>query len=957
MIADNDNKKVNILDEALSRFFDAYVRGEQPDIDKLVENYPLHEGEIRRRVRSLYEIDALFDSIVQADVSDFEEGTDRDLVGKRVGNFEIREMIGRGGMGVVYLANDTKLKRLVAIKSIPTKLAANPKAKMRFRREAELLASLNHPSIAVIHDIIEEEKSTYLVLEYIEGETLSKRIAREPLTVEQALSIGRQIAEAVSAAHKKGIVHSDLKPGNIKITPDGQVKVLDFGLAKPFTVDDGHTQTTSNQHRRIMGTPAYMSPEQAQGQLTDHRTDIWSFGCIMFQMLTSHLPFEGETVTDTLAHINEREPDWNLMSMEIPENVRVLLHHCLEKDPDKRLADMTDITLQLSDTLNKSSIVTVSSVSSKLKKVAMIVGTIVIIILTALGTRFILNMPGDVSPRNIRLAVLPFDSINPAGEVWFADGIADEIRMRLGYIHGLDIIANFSSIEYMKSSISPQIIKDDVDYFLEGTVQCEQPSDPNSQVRIMIHMVKTSANTRVWQDTFDGSIGDIIQLQINIAEEVARALDIKLLEPVRKALTYVYTDDPDAYWFLLQGHKNFMLGTKEGTAKAIEFYEKATTLDPNFALAYSNLSNALMEMYWLHGKNPDLPPDARKYAEKAIELDPNLPGAHVSFGRYYYQGCLDYENALEQFDIALKSYPNHIWAIRFKASAKRLQGNFNDAFESFLIASKLDPLRASFIADLGVTCRFMRRFVESEYYYKKAIELAPDDRGYYRGLAWAYLEWRGDINQAKEILENMKERTGDDKTFYIEVLLDIYEEEYSEALKKLAKLGDYENIAMCVPEVLRRAEIYGYMAREALEQQDDPNAEKYTNQKQKSYQDAVEILEKKVNEYPNDARYQSALGIACAGVGRVQDAIKHGKLGVDCLPMEKNMIQGPIRIEELARIYVMVGEYDNAINQIEILLEETEYTTEYTSELFEIDPAWDLLREIPRFQKLMEEEK
>ena len=222
MAAERDDNKGDTLDGALTQFVNAYVQGEKPDIDEFVERYPQHKEQIRQRVQSLCEIDALFDSIVQTEAGEFEEAVDRDLVGRRVGNFEIAEMIGRGGMGVVYLARDTKLKRSVAVKGLPAKLVADATARKRFKREAELLASLNHPNIAVIHDIVEDAADTgYLILEYVPGETLAKRIARGPLTVVQALSIGRQIAEAVAAAHKKGIVHRDLKPGNIKITPDG----------------------------------------------------------------------------------------------------------------------------------------------------------------------------------------------------------------------------------------------------------------------------------------------------------------------------------------------------------------------------------------------------------------------------------------------------------------------------------------------------------------------------------------------------------------------------------------------------------------------------------------------------------------------------------------------------------------------------------------------------------------
>jgi len=304
MVAHSNDNPPDGLDEVLTRFVNAYVQDEKPDIDEFVKQYPQHENQIRRRVQGLCEIDTLFDSLVQADQSDFNSvATDDNLVGQKIGCFEIVEIIGRGGMGVVYRARDTKLDRTVAIKSIPPELAGSSATRIRFRREAKLLASLNHPNIAVIHEIIEEEKSGYLILEYIPGETLAQRLAREPFELEEAFSISRQIAEAVSAAHKKGVVHRDLKPGNIKITPEGRVKVLDFGLAKTYDRNSGGSENAATHPGRVIGTPVYMSPEQARGKDTDHRTDIWSFGCIMYQMLTGRLPFEGETATDTLGKL------------------------------------------------------------------------------------------------------------------------------------------------------------------------------------------------------------------------------------------------------------------------------------------------------------------------------------------------------------------------------------------------------------------------------------------------------------------------------------------------------------------------------------------------------------------------------------------------------------------------------------------------------------------------------
>jgi len=345
----NDNQAV-ILEDALTRFVDECLQGEKPDADEFARQYPQCEGRLKERIQDLREIDFLFDSLIQADDSEFEvTAAPHDLVGQKLASFEVEKVIGRGGMGVVYLARDTKLDRSVAIKSLPSGLLSSSTAKSRFKREAKVLASLNHPNIAVIYDIIEHDAGlAYLILEYVPGETLAERIAGEPLKLEDVFSIGQQIAEGVSAAHEKGVVHRDLKPGNIKITPDGRVKVLDFGLAKTSGSQDKNQGTTITQPGRVIGTPAYMSPEQARGNPVDHCSDIWSFACILYEMLTGHSPFEGDTATDTLARIIEREPNWEALPQETPANIRVILRHCLEKDPRWRLQHIKDCLLYTS---------------------------------------------------------------------------------------------------------------------------------------------------------------------------------------------------------------------------------------------------------------------------------------------------------------------------------------------------------------------------------------------------------------------------------------------------------------------------------------------------------------------------------------------------------------------------------------------------------------------------------
>ncbi len=273
--------------------------------------------------------------------------------GGQIGPFRIEQELGRGAVGVVYLAHDTKLDRPVAIKSLPAELTENTNVRTRFAREARVLASLNHPNIATIYEELQEAEGVgYLVLEYVPGQTLAERIAGKRLKPQEALPIAQQIAEAVAAAHEHEVIHRDLKPGNIKITPEGRIKVLDFGLAKALGGEALDQQSTVTQPGRVMGTPSYMSPEQARGLETDKRCDIWSFGCVLYEMLTGKVPFKGETVSDTLAGILDREPNWHALPQATPANIRILLHRCLEKDSRRRLHDIADAAIEIRETLS-----------------------------------------------------------------------------------------------------------------------------------------------------------------------------------------------------------------------------------------------------------------------------------------------------------------------------------------------------------------------------------------------------------------------------------------------------------------------------------------------------------------------------------------------------------------------------------------------------------------------------
>ena len=932
---DDDREKV--IEEAAREFVDARWRGEEPDVDEFVGQYPQLERQLRQRIQDIRQIDVLFDSLVQTDESDFAEAvSEPDLVGRTVGNFEMVEIIGRGGMGVVYLARDTKLKRSVAVKSMPTNLAGDSTAQMRFRREAELLASLNHPNIAVIHEIVEEDKSGYLVLEYVPGETLTERIAREPLTLEQALSIGKQIARAVSAAHKKGIVHRDLKPGNIKITPDGQVKVLDFGLAKPFLTEGKSSDITATQAGRVIGTPAYMSPEQARGESTDQRTDIWSFGCIMYQMLTGRLPFEGKTATDMLARIIEREPDWELLPEEAPENIRALLRCCLEKDPDKRLANITGVTTQINDALGRPLTAPVRVVSPRLKRVAMIAVAIFVVSLVAIGIWF--AFVNQSPSREIRLVVLPFNNRGPAGQEWFTDGVGTEITDYLSRIYGLKVIAGYSAIQCKERRMNTREIAREleVDYILDGTVECKDPMDPNSALRIDLRLIDTSNDTQLPSKSFEGNRSQLFDLQRKVAEHV----DFTLLDQDRTWSEYIPTNSTEAHNLVLRG-KAARRATRSYEV-AIPYYEKATECDPEYVNAWGALAWAHTHIYAFTDPSPKRLAAAEYAAMRALDLLPDHPYVRLVVARYYYQGPGDYETALKHLERARELHPNHKSVLLWTSYIQSRKGDFDAVLASQKRVYELDPLDGNHALHVGNTLKHVRRYEEAEQYHTSAILRDPNNDWYCIQKAWLYLVWKDDPNEARDVLDQFVTRTKKPEDVRrLTVLIDICEGKYQDALDRLSLVDDAEiEPNWDMPYVLRRAEVYGHLGQNELAR--------------KQYESARAALEDKVREYPMEAYYHSSLGIAYAGLGDEPNAIEHGERGKELVPIEEDAWGGPLHVEHLARIYVMVGRHEEAIDTLKELLD---IPSRLSHKLIAIDPVWAPLHNYPSFQKLIKPEE
>ena len=700
----NDNQAV-ILEDALTRFVDECLQGEKPDINEFAMQYPECEDRLKERIQDLQEIDFLFDSLVQADDSEFEGmAAPHDLVGQKLASFEIEKVIGRGGMGVVYLARDTKLDRSVAIKSLPSGLLSSSTAQTRFKREAKLLASLNHPNIAIIYDIIEHDEGlAYLILEYVPGETLAERIAREPLNLKEVLSIGEQVSEAISAAHKKGIIHRDLKPGNINITPDGRVKVLDFGLAKTSGIEGKGSQTTATQPGRVIGTPAYMSPEQARAKPMDHRTDIWSFGCIMYEMLTGRLPFEGETATDILARIIEREPDWQTLPQETPANIRVLLRRCLEKDQRRRFQHIEDAAIEIRETLNLLAARPAAPIRTRRRE----------------------QLPGGAGPARIKsLAVLPLQNLtgDPEQE-YFADGMTEALIADLAKIGALQVRSRTSIMQYknVKKPL-PEIARElNVDVVVEGSVF--RVAD---QVRITAQLIHAPTDTHLWVDSYERDLRDILTLLSEVARTIARQIEITVTPDQEALLAARRPVNSEMYVAYLKGMFHLNKMTPEGTEKGLGYLRQAIEKDPADPLAYGGLALG----YAASAHAPGAPPDALTRAEaaalKALELDDTLAEAHAALAQIKLYKDWDWEAAGQAFQRALKLNPNLALTRAQYSWYLLLFGRTDEASAEMRRVQEVDPLTPLWPAWQGWQYCWAGQYEEAIDEARKSLELYPD---------------------------------------------------------------------------------------------------------------------------------------------------------------------------------------------------------------------------------------
>jgi serine/threonine-protein kinase len=667
------------------------------------------------------------------------------MIGETLGPYRVLGKLGEGGMGEVYRARDSQLRRDVALKVLPAEVATDPDRLARFQREAELLAALNHPHVAQIHGIVEAGGTRALVMELVEGETLAARIARgsagsdllhqgyggppelhaeaeDPassrwspgasapgMPIADVLAIARQVAEALEYAHGRGIIHRDLKPANIMLTPGGAVKVLDFGLAKSAVLPsagDGSEQATLTRGLSIagtvLGTASYMSPEQARGEPVDERADVWAFGCVLYEMLAGRRAFPGRTATDVLAAVIKDEPGWDALPPSTPQVVRDLIHRCLDKDAGQRLPDMRAVSGALAEFASGargSGAPTETSIAASLpagrvagrrrgRQVAVAALIVGMLALAANGL-WTLVSGGPASPSITSIAVLPLTNVSgKPDDAFFADGMTDVLIANLGSIEALKVISRTSVMAYRGGSKPVREIARElkVDAVIEGSVL-----RAGDRVRITAQLIDARAGTIMWSETYERDMRDIMALQGDVARAIARRIQTTLAPDVERRLT-AKPVRPDVYEDYLKGRYFLYQTTPEGLQKAEEFFNRALEKDPALALAHAGLADVNIIRSFSGLVQPAEALDqARMHAVRAIQLDDQLADAHASFAWISFLKW-DWLTAEKEFRRALQLNPGNAVARMNYAQFLAGRGRDHEALREAQRSREVDPL-------------------------------------------------------------------------------------------------------------------------------------------------------------------------------------------------------------------------------------------------------------------------
>jgi serine/threonine-protein kinase len=885
-------------------------------------------------------------------------------------HYELERELGRGGMATVYLGRDLRHERFVAIKVLHPTIAAAVGAE-RFLREIRIAAHLQHPHILPVFDSGECAGRLWYAMPYVEGESLRDRLCREgALPLGTALRLARDVAEALDYAHRHGVVHRDIKPENILLA-DGQAVVADFGIARP--IDTGN-ETGITLAGAVVGTPAYVSPEQGAGSTQlDGRSDLYSLGCVLFEMLVGEPLFTGATSRAVIERrFLDPSPLLQRLPPAVPAHVRAVLARLLAQHREERFESGAQLAGALADGRMASPATTPveesgpvpafrrstrpaaapeppapampRSTGRRRVRTPLAVVMLGLGFLIGLGVLFgwLRSHPSEGAGGPKRMAVLPFDNLGDSADAYFADGVTDAVRGKLASVPGLQVIASASANEYKQTRKPPQLIARElgVTYLLVGKIRWQKGEGRVNRVQVspeLIDLTNPGAPTTRWQQPFDARLTDVFQVQADIAGRVTEALDVALGKSQRETLGEPLTHNLAAYDAYLKGEELLKAGVDfETLRRAVAEYEEAVTLDSTFVAAWAQLSRAHSFLYGAGQITAAEAGQSRAAAERALALAPNRFEGHLALGDYYSYILGDNVRASEQYALAQRTAPNNAQVLAAAGASEEGLGRWDAAVAHFRRALTLDPRAARTAIGLARALLWLRRYPEALQAEDRALALTPASLAALEDKAMISLA-QGDLAGARTVLRAAPGEVQPAALIsFVAQTCDLYwilDEGQQRLLLQLTPEAFNDNrgtwgLALAATYALRG---------------DQANV--------RAYADSARIsLQEQLRATPGDAQLHVLLGTALAYLGRRNEAVSEGRQAIALLPVSKDAFTGAYVQHQLARIYLVVGEPERALDQLEPLLKIPYYLS---PGWLRIDPTFAPLRGNPRFERLV----
>jgi len=881
------------------------------------------------------------------------ESTRPGTILQNFGDYELLEEIGRGAQGVVYRARQKSLNRTVALKVIGLGTWATEAHVKRFRREAEAAASLDHPGIVPIYEVGERDGSCYFSMKFVEGGQLDEVVRREPLSIQRAAELIAKVARTVHYAHEHGILHRDIKPGNILLDQKGEPHLTDFGLARLV-----ETESTLTRTKEALGTPSYMAPEQAVGDNANltSAVDVYGLGAVLYQLLTGQPPFAGGTSYETVKLLLDTDPrPPRLLNPKVDRDLSAICLKCLEKDLKRRYSSALALAEDMEHWLKHEPIrAKPSGVFTHTRKwVRRNPSTAVLVaLLVALAAGLSVSVWNHKSvaviPKSI--AVLPFENLGPdPANAYFADGMQEEILTRLTSIADLKVISRTSTQAYQGKSRSLSRIANQlgVANILEGSVQ--KAAD---KVRVNVQLINAQTDSHIWADTYDRKLTDIFGVESEIAKRIADSLEATLSGDEKQVLAVKPTNSPEAYDAYLRG-LSFEARSYSNSSdpdlddKTIGFYERAVQLDPDFGTAWARLSRANARSYFSDsGRVPSSVrrDSAKRALEHAQKLSPNSSETLLALGYYQYWVLGDYGPAKATFKHVGKTLRGSSDVPFALALIARIEGNWDQSIAQYEQALALDPRNPTLLEDAALTYSMVRQFPAALKLYDRILDIMPNDPEIMADKASIY-QAEGNLQEAAKLLSQVNEQTASDALFGAKLAQVALERHYGEAIRlKKARPAHFA----LAPDLGKGFDLVGIALMQHFAG-DDAGAKVTAEQ-------ARNTLEPLCRKEPNNAIMARLLALAYAEMGQKDLAVRTSERSVSLMPRAQNAWRAPGYENGLAAVLALVGENSRAISILKKLLQ-TPYEDPITPALLRLEPTWDPLRDDPRFQKLCEERK